>query len=155
MKLNKLNNCVMGYKKEKKRRGRGIGSGKGKTCGKGHKGQKARSGKKIKRGFEGGQLPLKRIIPKMGFISRKYGVSKSKEVRICELAKIKNNMIDIRTLKSAKLIKKSTKVVKIISSGSVLFLGEIRKKPVIIRGINVTKRVRNDIEKNGGKIESK
>lgn len=141
MKLNKLKH----YKKEKKRLGRGIGSGKGKTCGKGHKGQKARSGKKIKRGFEGGQLPLKRIIPKLGFVSKKSVFSEA--VRICELAKIKSNIIDIRTLKTAKLIKKSTKVVKIIISGEV-------KKPVIIRGINVTKGVRNEIEKYGGNIES-
>ncbi|CAA3706215.1 50S ribosomal protein L15 [Candidatus Portiera aleyrodidarum] len=141
----KLNNFI-GYKKEKKRLGRGIGSGKGKTCGKGHKGQKARSGKKIKRGFEGGQLPLKRIIPKLGFVSKKSVFAE--EVRICELSKIKSNIIDIRTLKTANLIKKSTKVVKIIISGEV-------KKPVIIRGINVTKGVRNEIEKYGGNIESK
>ncbi|AGI27110.1 50S ribosomal protein L15 [Candidatus Portiera aleyrodidarum] len=142
MKLNKLKNCFI---KEKKRLGRGIGSGKGKTCGKGHKGQKARSGKKIKRGFEGGQLPLKRIIPKLGFVSKKSLVSE--EVRICELAKIKSNIIDRRTLKTAKLIKKSTKVVKIIISGEL-------KKPVIIRGIKVTKGVRKEIEKYGGNIES-
>lgn len=149
MKLNKITSCVRGYKKEKKRLGRGIGSGIGKTCGKGHKGQKARSGKKIKRGFEGGQLPLKRIIPKMGFVS-KINVF-SEEVRICELAKVKKKLIDISTLKKAKLIKQSTKVVKIINSGEV----KTKLVVVIINGIKVTKGVRKKIEKYGGKIENK
>ncbi|CEI58680.1 50S ribosomal protein L15 [Candidatus Portiera aleyrodidarum] len=144
MKLNKLK-PERGSKKEKKRLGRGIGSGKGKTCGRGHKGQKARSGKKIKPGFEGGQLPLKRIVPKFGFFSKKSLFSE--EIGILKLAKVKSNFIDISTLKKAKVIKKSTKFVKIISSGEF-------KKPVIIRGINVTRRVRNEIEKNGGKIKN-
>lgn len=150
MKLNKLINCVIGYKKEKKRLGRGIGSGTGKTCGKGHKGQKARSGKKLKRGFEGGQLPLKRTIPKMGFVSRKYGGSE--EVRFCDLSRLQRKLIDIDALKTAKLIKKNTKSVKLIKSGKV------KKKKVDmvnIRGLTVTNGVRKIIEKFGGKIEIK
>ncbi|CUR53569.1 50S ribosomal protein L15 [Serratia symbiotica] len=133
-----------GAKHNKKRIGRGIGSGLGKTCGRGHKGQKSRSGSKIRRGFEGGQMPLYRRIPKFGFISRK---SKLKaEVRLSELSIIKNNIIDLNVLKFSNIINTNIKYVKIILSGKIT-------NSVIIRGLHVTKGARSAIEAVNGKIE--
>ncbi|WMC18959.1 MAG: 50S ribosomal protein L15 [Enterobacteriaceae bacterium PSpicST2] len=111
--LNSFNN----FNKKKKRLGRGIGSGLGKTCGRGHKGQKSRSGNSVKRGFEGGQMPLYRRLPKFGFISKKK--KKKKEIRLYELNKIKENFINLNILKKYKIINNKFKFIKVIHSGSI------------------------------------
>lgn len=141
-----LNNLYFskGSKKLKKRLGRGIGSGLGKTSGRGHKGQKARSGKKIRRGFEGGQMPIYRRIPKKGFKSKKSFFTD--EVRLSELKKIKSNIIDLKNLKKFNIINKNILFVKIIMSGKIF-------NPIIVKNILVTKNVKMAIESVGGKIE--
>jgi len=126
-----------------KRLGRGMGSGKGKTCGKGHKGQKARTGYTKKLHFEGGQMPKQRRLPKTGFVSLKKKYVKT--IRSFELNKFDNNEIDLNFLRSSKLMSKKYKYVKIISSGNI-------KKDINIKGIHMTKGVKLQIEKNGGKI---
>jgi large subunit ribosomal protein L15 len=126
-----------------KRLGRGMGSGKGKTCGKGHKGQKARTGYTKKLHFEGGQMPKQRRLPKTGFVSVKKKYVKT--IRSFELNKFTNSEIDVNFLRNSKLMSKKYKYVKIISSGNM-------KKDINIKGINITKGVRVQIEKNGGKI---
>lgn len=143
MKLNTLQPAV-GSKKTAKRVGRGIGCGYGKTCGRGHKGQKSRSGGGSIIGFEGGQMPLQRRLPKIGFSSR---VGRTmQEVRLSELAKVEGNQIDIESLKSAGLIRKSSTRAKIVASGSV-------DKAVTVIGVGATKGARAAIEAAGGKIE--
>jgi ribosomal protein L15, bacterial/organelle len=134
-----------GSRKKSKRVGRGIGCTLGKTCGKGHKGQKARSGGFHKVGFEGGQMPLQRRLPKVGFISRsaKY----SAEVRLSELNDLSSDIIDLKVLISANIVPAFTKIAKIIKSGEVT-------KVVTIKGINVTGGAREAIEAIGGKIEA-
>nr|BET44508.1 MAG: 50S ribosomal protein L15 [Candidatus Aschnera chinzeii] len=127
-----------------KRVGRGVGSGHGKTSGRGHKGQKSRSGKDIRRGFEGGQTPIYRRLPKFGFKSSKTLLTQ--EVRLSELSNIKSNLIDINILKKHNIINDKIKYVKIILSGKI-------NHKIIIRGIRVTKGVRSIIESIGGKIE--
>ncbi|CAL4325634.1 50S ribosomal protein L15 [Buchnera aphidicola (Protaphis terricola)] len=143
MYLNTLSPSI-GSKKIKKRLGRGIGSGFGKTAGRGHKGQKSRSGSHIRRGFEGGQMPLYRRLPKFGFNSRKKNITK--EVRLSQISKLDTNIIDLIILKEKNIINKNIKFVKIILSGEV-------KKPLILRGLRVTRGARLIIENNGGKIE--
>ena len=143
MYLNTLS-AVKGAKKAPKRLGRGIGSGFGKTSGRGHKGQKSRSGGTINRGFEGGQMPLHRRLPKFGFISSKKNISK--EIPLFKLAKIKNVIIDLKTLKMNKIISKKIKFVKIILSGKIL-------TPIRICGLNVTKGAHAAINAAGGKVE--
>ena len=133
-----------GSKTPAKRVGRGIGSGKGKTCGKGHKGQKARAGGYHKVGFEGGQMPLQRRIPKSGFRSRKALVRE--EVRLSDLKKVNDTIIDLTTLRAAGLIKNSTKFVKLISFGEI-------ERSVTVRGIPVTAGARKAIEAAGGSVE--
>ena len=133
-----------GSKSNPKRRGRGIGSGLGKTGGRGHKGQKSRSGGQTKIGFEGGQMPLQRRLPKVGFTSRLARVTD--EIRLNELNALTADIIDIAVLKEANLIAKSIKHVKIMDSGEV-------KKAVTLKGIRVTKGARAAIEAAGGKIE--
>ncbi len=133
-----------GSKSNPKRRGRGIGSGLGKTGGRGHKGQKSRSGGKPMIGFEGGQMPLQRRLPKVGFTSRLARVTE--EIRLNELNALTADVIDIAVLKEANLIAKSIKRVKIIDSGKV-------EKAVTLKGIRVTKGARAAIEAAGGKIE--
>ncbi len=133
-----------GSKSNPKRRGRGIGSGLGKTGGRGHKGQKSRSGGQTKIGFEGGQMPLQRRLPKVGFTSRLARVTD--EIRLNELNALTADVIDIAVLKEANLIAKSIKHVKIMDSGEV-------KKAVTLKGIRVTKGARAAIEAAGGKIE--
>ncbi|MBW3566593.1 MAG: 50S ribosomal protein L15 [Proteobacteria bacterium] len=143
MKLNTLKPAE-GSKTDKKRLGRGIGSGLGKTSGKGHKGQHARSGGYHKVGFEGGQMPLQRRLPKIGFISRtaKY----SEEVRLHELEKVSDGVIDILALKAANIIGQQAEQVKVIASGEIT-------KAVTLKGVKVTKGARAAIEKAGGKVE--
>lgn len=133
-----------GAKKTGKRVGRGIGSGKGKTCGKGHKGQKARAGGFHKIGFEGGQMPLQRRFPKSGFRSRMALLRE--EVRLSDLQKMANDVISEESLKEAGLIRKSTLYVKIIASG-------VLDKVITVKGIPVTAGARIIIEKLGGTIE--
>jgi len=133
-----------GSKSNAKRRGRGIGSGLGKTGGRGHKGQKSRSGGKPMIGFEGGQMPLQRRLPKVGFTSRLARVTD--EIRLNELNALTADVIDIAALKDANLISKSIKRVKIMESGKI-------EKAVTLKGIGVTKGARKAIEAAGGKIE--
>jgi large subunit ribosomal protein L15 len=135
---------ALGAKTPAKRLGRGIGSGKGKTCGKGHKGQKARAGGYHKVGFEGGQMPLQRRIPKSGFRSRK-SLSRQ-EVRLSDLAHLNVDVIDLESLKSSGLINRNTKIVKIISFGTL-------EKKISIKGISVTAGTKAKIEQVGGTVE--
>ena len=133
-----------GSRKEGKRVGRGIGSGLGKTCGRGHKGQKARSGGSIRPGFEGGQQPLQRRLPKFGFNSRKQRFSA--EIRLHELNKVDADVIDLAALKAADLVGDSIQRAKVILSGELA-------KAVTLKGLAVTKGARAAIEAAGGKIE--
>ena len=133
-----------GAKKARKRVGRGAGSGSGKTCGRGHKGQKSRSGGYHKVGFEGGQMPLQRRLPKGGFHSR-IGIYYD-EVRLHELNRVENEVIDLAALKAAGLIRNDIKTVKIIASGKL-------KKAVDTKGLRVTKGARTAIEEAGGRID--
>lgn len=132
-----------GAKQSKKRVGRGIGCGSGKTCGRGHKGQESRSGFNHKVGFEGGQMPLQRRIPKFGFKSR-VG-AKTTEVRLRELNKIDADVIDLKALKEAGVVTANIKRAKVILSGKL-------DRTVTIKGLAVTAGAREAIEKGGGKI---
>lgn len=133
-----------GSKRPRKRLGRGIGSGLGKTSGKGHKGQKARAGGYHKINFEGGQMPLQRRLPKLGFNSR---VGKTvDEVSLSEIASLDVDIINLQALKDAGLINKSIRDVKVILSGE---LGSAVK----LKGLRVTKGARQMIESLGGSIE--
>ncbi len=143
MKLNTIKPAE-GSKKPRLRVGRGIGSGVGKTCGRGHKGQHSRAGGYHKVGFEGGQMPLQRRLPKFGFTSRQS--LERAEIRLHELEKISGDVVDFLSLKAAKLINSSVKTVKIIASGEL-------KKAVTVRGIKVTKGAKAAIEAAGGKVE--
>lgn len=127
-----------------KRRGRGIGSGLGKTGGRGHKGQKSRSGGYIQVGFEGGQMPIQRRLPKVGFSSRIGRVTE--ELRLNELAGLGVDVIDIDALKAARLINKNVLRVKVILSGKL-------EEAVTVKGLMLTKGARSAIEAAGGKIE--
>jgi large subunit ribosomal protein L15 len=133
-----------GSRKTRKRVGRGIGSGSGKTCGRGHKGQKSRSGGFHKVGFEGGQMPLQRRVPKVGFSSRVGMVTD--EIRLHELNNIDADVIDLAALKEANLVNKSILHVKVMVSGKL-------EKAVTLKGIRVTKGAREAIEAAGGKVE--
>ena len=135
---------AQGAKKQKTRVGRGIGSGKGKTAGRGHKGQHSRSGGYHKVGFEGGQMPLQRRIPKFGFNSRK-ALTRA-ELRLHELNRVNADVIDMATLVEANVISRNTKDVKIFASGEI-------KKAVTVKGIRVTKGAKAAIEAAGGKVE--
>ena len=134
-----------GSKKKSKRVGRGIGSGWGKTCGRGHKGQKSRSGGFHKVGFEGGQMPIQRRLPKIGFSSRVGRTTD--EVRLNELALVDGDVVDLVALKSANIIRQDIKRVKVILSGEL-------NKAVTVRGLGVTKGALAAIEAAGGKVES-
>ena len=143
MKLNTLSPAV-GSKPVAKRVGRGIGSGLGKTCGRGHKGLKSRSGGTVRPGFEGGQMPLKQRLPKFGFTSRKSLVSG--EVRLNEIAKVDGDVVTIETLKQAGLLVNTIKFAKVVLSGEI-------SRSVTVKGLRVTKGARTAIEAAGGKIE--
>lgn len=143
MRLNTLSPAE-GSKPGAKRVGRGIGSGLGKTCGRGHKGQKSRSGGGVKPGFEGGQQPLQRRLPKFGFTSRSGRYSA--EVRLNELAVVTADVIDLAALKDANIITDSIKTAKVVLSGEIA-------KAVTLKGIKVTKGARAAIEAAGGKVE--
>jgi large subunit ribosomal protein L15 len=143
MRLNTLSPAA-GSRPSAKRRGRGIGSGLGKTGGRGHKGQKSRSGGFHKVGFEGGQMPLQRRLPKVGFTSRKSRMSE--EVRLNELLLIDGDAVDLASLKAAGIIKQGTLYAKVVASGEI-------SKAVTVRGIGVSKGARAAIEAAGGKVE--
>ena len=130
-------------KKEAKRVGRGIGSGTGVTCGRGDKGQKSRSGGYHKVGFEGGQMPLQRRLPKVGFHSR-IG-QKTAEIRLHELVCVDTDVIDLDVLKKANLIPKNIIRAKVIAKGTL-------DKKVTIKGLKVSKGARAAIEAAGGKV---
>jgi len=143
MRLNTLK-PAMGSKRAAKRVGRGIGCGLGKTSGRGHKGQKSRAGGFHKVGFEGGQMPLQRRLPKIGFRSR-VGRTRA-EVRLHELAKVDTDVIDLLALKSANLVSQQIEKAKVILSGRL-------EKAVTVKGVAVTKGARAAIESAGGKVE--
>lgn len=143
MRLNTLSPAP-GSVHSKKRVGRGIGSGLGKTAGRGHKGLKARSGGTVAPGFEGGQMPLQKRLPKYGFSSRIGRVTA--EVRLSELNKVEGDTVDIETLKQADVIGAGMKRAKIFASGEL-------KKAVTVRGVAVTKGAKAAIEAAGGKVE--
>jgi len=143
MRLNTLSPAE-GSKHAPKRVGRGIGSGLGKTGGRGHKGQKSRSGGSVKPGFEGGQMPLQRRLPKFGFTSRQAAFVA--EIRLNELAKIDAEVIDLDALKKADIIKDSIKRARVILSGEI-------NKAVTVKGLKVTKGALAAIEAAGGKVE--
>lgn len=144
MRLNTLSPAP-GRIKEGKRVGRGIGSGLGKTSGRGHKGQKSRSGGRVKPGFEGGQMPLQKRLPKYGFTSRISFVSA--EIRLAELNKVEADVVTLEELRKAGLVNTNIKRAKIFLSGEL-------KKPVTIKGLAVTKGAKAAIEAAGGKVEN-
>jgi large subunit ribosomal protein L15 len=133
-----------GSKTPGKRLGRGIGSGKGKTSGKGHKGQKARAGGYHKVGFEGGQMPLQRRIPKSGFTSRKSLARE--EIRLSDINKMDAPVIDLTSLLVGGVIKSNTKFVKLIANGTI-------ERAVTVRGFPVSAGARKAIEAAGGTVE--
>lgn len=142
MKLNTLAPAP-GHKTSARRVGRGIGSGLGKTCGRGHKGQTSRTGGKIRPGFEGGQKPLQRRLPKFGFVSR---VSRfSTGVATSELSKVKTGSIDLSALKNADVIGVNITHVKIFLSGEI-------NRPITVVGLALTKGARAAIEAAGGSV---
>jgi large subunit ribosomal protein L15 len=143
MRLNELS-PAKGAKTARKRVGRGIGSGIGKTCGRGHKGQKSRSGGKVAPGFEGGQMPLQRRLPKFGFTSRK--AQYTAEVRLNELTKVDGDIVDLAALKAADIIGDKIKRARVILSGEI-------KQAVTLKGLKVTKGAQAAIEAAGGKVE--
>ena len=142
MRLNSLSPAP-GSTKARKRVGRGMGSGSGKTCGTGHKGQKSRSGVSISPAFEGGQMPLHMRLPKFGFTSR-VGRTTA-EIRTAELNKIEGDVIDIAALRKANLISSKISRVKVMLSGDVT-------KAVNLQGIRATKGARAAIEAAGGSV---
>ena len=143
MKLNTIAPAP-GSKPPKKRLGRGIGSGLGKTSGKGHKGQTARAGGKIRPGFEGGQVPIQRRLPKFGFRSRKALVTE--EVRLGELTAVAEASIDLDALKAAGLVRKSAKRARIMLAGAI-------ERAVTVKGVHVSKGAKAAIEAAGGRVE--
>lgn len=143
MRLNELSPAP-GSRPSAKRVGRGIGSGLGKTCGRGHKGQKSRSGGKVARGFEGGQMPIQRRVPKFGFTSRKAAFIA--EIRLNELELVKEGEVTLASLKEAGVISQKMKDAKIMLSGEL-------KAAVTVKGLRVTKGAKAAIEAAGGKVE--
>ena len=143
MHLNTLSPAA-GSKTAPKRVGRGIGSGLGKTGGRGHKGQKSRSGGKVRVGFECGQMPMQRRLPKFCFTSRKSLVSA--EINLYEIAKVEGDVVDLSALQAAGLVKKNVQFVKVVKSGEV-------SRAVTVKGLKASKGAREAIEAAGGKVE--
>jgi large subunit ribosomal protein L15 len=143
MQLNDLKPAA-GSRPSRKRVGRGIGSGLGKTCGRGHKGQKARAGGFHKLGFEGGQMPLQRRLPKVGFSSRR--ALERDEIRLSELGRVDGDEVTLDALRAAGLINRATKRVKIIKSGTPA-------RAFTVRGVAVTSGAKAAIEAAGGRVE--
>ena len=127
-----------------KRVGRGIGSGLGKTCGRGHKGQKSRSGGSVKPGFEGGQMPLQKRLPKYGFSSRVSRVSA--QIRLSELNLIGGDIANLESLRAAGLINNGITRAKIFLSGEL-------SKPIVVQGLGITQGAKVALEAAGGKVE--
>ena len=134
-----------GSKRARTRVGRGTGSGKGKTAGRGHKGQHSRSGGYHKVGFEGGQMPMARRLPKRGFVSMTRG--DTVEIRLSELNKIEGNEVDLLVLKQAGVIAKNA------VGGKIILAGKLEKKNLTVRGLGVTKGARAAIEAASGSVE--
>ena len=134
-----------GSKRPRLRVGRGASAGQGKTCGRGVKGQRARKGGYHKVGFEGGQMPLQRRMPKVGFRSAMKATRA--EVRLDELAKVTAEIIDLAALKAANVVPAHTEVAKVVLSGEI-------KKAVTLKGVGATKGAKAAIEAAGGRIES-
>lgn len=144
MRLNTLSPAP-GARKDNKRVGRGIGSGLGKTAGRGHKGQKSRSGGKVRPGFEGGQMPLQKRLPKYGFTSR---VSRTTaQVRLGELNAVQGDVVDLEALKAADVLRGNVERARVFLSGEV-------NRALTVKGLAVTKGAREAIEKAGGKVEA-
>ena len=144
MQLNTLQPAP-GSKMKSKRLGRGIGSGKGKTCGRGHKGQRARAGGYHKVGFEGGQMPLQRRIPKSGFNSRQ--ALYREEIYLSDLNAVSGDVVDMSALKESGLIRFNTLDVKVIASGEI-------KRAITVRGLLVSAGAKKAIEAANGKVEA-
>ncbi len=144
MRLNTLSPAE-GSRPDANRVGRGAATGNGKTAGRGHKGQHSRSGGFTKVGFEGGQMPLQRRVPKVGFRSRK--ALRNAEVRLSELNGVEGDTIDLLSLKQAGVINHGVRTAKIIASGKV-------ERAVTVRGVGVTKGAREAIEAAGGKVDA-
>ena len=132
-----------GSRTEAKRAGRGAGSGLGKTAGRGHKGQHSRSGGFHKVGFEGGQMPLQRRVPKYGFSSQKS--LRTAEVRLHEIARVDGDTVDLSALHKAGVVRKNMRYVKVIASGTI-------DRAVTVRGVKVTQGARKAIEAAGGQV---
>jgi len=143
MRLNDIKPAA-GARSARKRVGRGIGSGLGKTAGRGHKGQRSRSGGYHKVGFEGGQMPLQRRLPKRGFRSRRQPAVA--EVRLHEIDAMDAEVVDLSSLRAAGVVHTGIEYAKIIGTGEI-------NRAVAVRGLGVTKGARAAIEKAGGKIE--
>jgi large subunit ribosomal protein L15 len=144
MRLNNISPAP-GSKKPRLRVGRGASAGQGKTCGRGVKGQRARKGGYHKVGFEGGQMPLQRRLPKSGFRSKVAPTVA--EVRLSELAKVTGDLIDLTTLKAANVVPTQALRARIVASGECA-------RAVTVKGVHVTKGARAAIEAAGGKIEA-
>lgn len=144
MKLNTIQPAE-GSTHAKRRVGRGIGSGLGKTCGRGHKGQKSRAGGFHKVGFEGGQMPLQRRLPKRGFVSLTN--ARNVEVRLSEINDLPVDEIDLLTLIQANLVSQHALSVKVVLSGEIL-------RKVILKGIDATKGAKAAIEAAGGSVSA-
>jgi large subunit ribosomal protein L15 len=144
MKLNAIKPAA-GSRRDRKRVGRGIGCGLGKTAGRGHKGQKARAGGFHKIGFEGGQMPLQRRLPKRGFVSPRRG--DTAEVRLSDLEKMKDETIDLTALKAAGVVSQLALGAKVIRSGEL-------KRRIALKGIAASKGARAAIESAGGSVEA-
>jgi large subunit ribosomal protein L15 len=143
MELNRLK-PASGARHSKKRVGRGIGCGLGKTAGRGHKGQKARAGGFHKVGFEGGQMPLQRRLPKRGFVSLAKG--NTAEVRLGDLQKLEVEAIDLTALKSAGLVPHGALKAKVILAGRI-------ERAIALKGVGISKGARAAIEAAGGSVE--
>ena len=143
MRLNELKPAP-GSRHVRKRRGRGSGSGLGKTAGRGHKGQKSRAGGNVAKGFEGGQMPLQRRLPKFGFRSRKSLVRE--DVRIGALEQLDDVSVTLGTLRAAGLVAKNVKYVKLFGDGRL-------SRAYAVRGIPMTKGARAAVEAAGGTME--
>ncbi len=144
MRLNSLKPGA-GSRRTRKRVGRGIAAGQGKTAGRGVKGQRSRSGGYSKVGFEGGQMPLQRRLPKVGFRSRKARFRA--EVRLHELARVEGETVDLAALKAAGLVSRSVRSAKVFLSGTI-------DRAVKVVGLGVTRGAREAIEAAGGSVES-
>ena len=142
MRLNTLQ-PKKGSRFTKSRKGKGHSSGQGKTSGRGHKGQKSRSGGFHKIGFEGGQMPLQRRLPKRGFASMK--LQNTYEVRLSDLSKVEEEVIDLDALKNANIVPRSAQTIKIIATGEV-------NKVLTIQGLLITVKAKEVIENAGGRV---